>query len=298
MSGYLDGLIAGVFIFSLGLAGVEFIWEWVRGRHTRERFTEMLASGSVGLVSALTDGLQKAVIVGVTFAVWSVTPVRLPVNGWTLIGAVLVVDLVHYWTHRWEHEVRLLWAHHSVHHSSPVYNYSTAARVAFFRVFFDAIYYAPVVLLGFHPVLVLGALTLVAVYQIWLHTELIAARNQVWRVFGLVFCTPSHHRVHHGTEPGYLDRNYGGLLIIWDRLFGTFAPEEERPTYGLTEPLGSTHPVIVHLAEYRALVRDIRAAKSWRAVKEVLLGSPGASKARKKMTRKSKKDATPPQIGR
>lgn len=280
---HLGLFIAGAFVFWIGLVIVEFIWEWVTGKHTKPRFEEMGASGTVGLVSLLTDGLQNAVLIGVAFGAWAITPLRLPVSGWTIFAAVLLVDLVHYWTHRWEHTVRLLWAHHSVHHSSPVYNYSTALRVAAFRVFFDAIYYAPLILLGLHPIVVLGALLLVAVYQTWLHTELIRARGPVWRVFGWVFCTPSHHRVHHGTEAAYLDRNFGGLLIIWDRLFGTFAEETTRPTYGLTTPLGSTKALVVHFGEYVKLWRDLCAADGWRGVWRVLFGRPGGPRQPKRL---------------
>lgn len=268
-------VVAGVFVFSLAVALIEFVWELASRRMTGSRFKEMLASGSVGVVSALTDGMQQAILVGAAVAAFAWTPLRVPINAWTAIAAVLLVDLIHYWTHRWEHEVRLLWAHHSVHHSSPIYNYSTAARVAFFRVFFDAIYYASLVLLGFHPAVVLGSLALVAVYQIWLHSELVDGRSLAWRVFGKVFCTPSHHRVHHGTQPQYLDKNYGGLLIIWDRIFGSFEPEGERPIYGLTRPIASVNPLTVHFAEYCALARDLRSARTWRQAGRALFAPPG-----------------------
>ena len=167
--------------------------------------------------------------------------------------------------------MRFFWAHHSTHHSSPIYNYSTAFRVSFMRTPFDVVYYLVPVLMGFHPVLVLLSLGIVAYYQVWLHNEIIGRLG--WLEY--VLMTPSHHRVHHGTQDKYLDKNYGAITVLWDKLFGTFQKEEERPVYGLTKQLNSVNPLRVHFQEYIHLFRDLRGAKSAGEVAGYFLKPPG-----------------------
>lgn len=262
-----------VAFLGLGLlvAIVEFAWELFTGRLTWTRIKEMLASASVQVPSTLLEKATGAVMLYAFFAVYSVLPWRVEPGWGALLLTLLLVDFIHYWSHRWEHEVRALWTWHSVHHSSPIYNWSVSFRVVFFRAIPDVIYYLPVVLLGIHPLLVVAAISLVGIYQIWLHSAVIGKLG----AFGLVFNTPSHHRVHHGSDAKYLDRNYGAILIIWDRLFGTFQAEEETPTYGLTTPIESVNPLVVHFHEVRALYRDLRRARAWSEVWGYLFGPPG-----------------------
>lgn len=264
-------LLLIVLAFSLGLAVVEFVWEWRSKRLTQDRMIEMGASVSVAIPSAIMDGVFQGLIIAGYLAFYKWIPWKWEI-GWTsLLVALILADFIHYWTHRWEHEIRLLWAHHSVHHSSHVYNYSTALRVVFIRTFYDSVYYLPLVLLGVHPLLIFLSLAMIAFYQIWLHTELIRTLGPLeW-----VLNTPSHHRVHHGSNEIYLDKNYGGILILWDRMFGTFQREEEQAVYGLTEPINSAHPWNVHFHEYRRLWHDIRHASSWSTVYALLSRGPG-----------------------
>lgn len=257
----------------LGLlvAVIEFGYELFTGKMSWNHIKEVLASASVQVPSTLLEKATTGLMLFAMFALYQRIPWRLDIGWASLIVAVLLVDFIHYWSHRWEHEIRAMWTWHSVHHSSPVYNYSTSFRVVFFRAVPDVLYYSPLVLLGFHPLLVVAGLSLVGIYQIWLHNGLIGKLGPLeW-----VLNTPSHHRVHHGSDAKYLDKNYGGILIIWDRMFGTFQEEQETPTYGLTKPIESTNPLVVHFYEVRALYRDLRRAKSWSEVAGYLFGPPG-----------------------
>jgi len=190
-----------------------------------------------------------------------------------LTWAIAIVgwDFGYYWHHRVEHEVRLFWACHVNHHSSQKYNLSTALRQPW-TPFLSFVMYPPLALLGVPPwmILVSGGLNLV--YQFWVHTEAI---GKMPRWFEWTFNTPSHHRVHHGSNAPYLDKNYGGIFIVWDRLFGSFAPEEERVVYGLTKNITSYNPLVIATHEYVAIAKDVARSKSAREVLGYTLGRPG-----------------------
>lgn len=264
-------LILTVLSLSLMLGAIELVCEVCTRKMTRTRLKEMAASFSTAIPTQLVESLSEGLIVALYVGIYQVIPWKLPVSGWSLLGALLVADFVHYWTHRWEHEVRCLWTIHSVHHSSSVYNISTAFRILFLRAPLDTVYYLVPVLLGFHPVLVFLSVIMVAIYQIWLHTELIGRLGWLEAIFN----TPSHHRVHHGANQRYLDKNYSGILIIWDKLFGTFQREDEPVVYGLTTPLNTSHPFAVHFYECIKLARDLRKARSWREACAYLFKRPG-----------------------
>jgi sterol desaturase/sphingolipid hydroxylase (fatty acid hydroxylase superfamily) len=180
-------------------------------------------------------------------------PYHLPATPLVFLLTLLTADFIYYWKHRAAHEVRFLWVFHSVHHSSNEYNLSTAIRLPWFGAFLDAFFYVPAVLVGFDPVLLLLGKILVLLYQYWIHTEVIGSMG--W--FDRCFNSPSNHRVHHGSNRKYLDMNHGGVLIIWDKLFGTYQKEEERPVYGLTKPLVSNNPLAINLHEPKKLALDL-----------------------------------------
>jgi alkylglycerol monooxygenase len=164
-----------------------------------------------------------------------------PVISW--VAAFVLSDFFYYWFHRWSHESAIGWFSHVVHHQSEEYNLSVALRQDAWQPLFSMWFYLPLALLGLAPATFATAYGLVIVYQYWIHTRLIGRMGPLeW-----VFNTPSHHRVHHGVDPKYLDKNYAGVFIIWDRMFGTFQPEEESPTYGTIEPLASWNPSWAHL---------------------------------------------------
>ncbi len=264
-------VIFGIFVFSVGLAIVEFAWEWRKKKLTKWRLGEMFSSFMVFIPAQLTEKAATAVFVGSFFYLDDYIPWQIPVNGWTTLLAILVVDFLYYWEHRWEHEIRMLWSYHSIHHSSPIFNYTTALRVSFIDNFVTWLFYLPAIALGFHPLVVLIAIVFILAYQFWIHTELI--RRLGW--FEWIFNSPSHHRVHHGSDDIYLDKNYGALLIIWDRLFGTLQQEIFQPTYGLTKQINTINPVKVHAYEYVGILKDLRQARSVKEALAYLFNKPG-----------------------
>ncbi len=197
----------------------------------------------------------------------------IPVTWWAGALCFVLDDLAYYAFHRSAHRVRWFWASHVIHHSSQHYNLTTALRqtwTGFWSLSFA--FRLPLLLLGFDVRLVLFVAGINLIYQFWVHTE--AVRRLP---FGLewVLNTPSHHRVHHGSNPRYLDRNYAGVFIVWDRLFGTFEPEDEPVRYGLVHNLASFNPVVAATHEWIAIARDLRAAKTWRGRWMAVAGPPG-----------------------
>ncbi|MFT5221957.1 MAG: sterol desaturase/sphingolipid hydroxylase (fatty acid hydroxylase superfamily) [Glaciecola sp.] len=193
-------------------------------------------------------------------------------TGWIAwVVAMMGKEFLYYWSHRFGHEWRVLWAAHVVHHSSDHYNLSTALRQTWTPLT-GWLFYLPMILLGVNPILLAMAGALNLLYQFGIHTEAI---RKLPAPIELIFNTPSHHRVHHGVQAQYLDRNYGGILIIWDRLFGTFEPEGERPIYGITTPLESYNPLKIATHEYSAILADMRTDDRWSDRLRRLVNGPG-----------------------
>jgi sterol desaturase/sphingolipid hydroxylase (fatty acid hydroxylase superfamily) len=187
------------------------------------------------------------------------------------VAAIAGWDLVYYWNHRLMHEVRGLWAIHVVHHSSERYNLSTALRQPVADVLGCFVPYGALSRAGIRPGLVAQARGINLLYQFWIHTDAIRSIGAAEEVLN----TPSHHRVHHGSNRRYLDRNHGSILIVWDRLFGTFQREEEPVVYGLTKNIDSYAPTVIATHEYRDIVRDIARSTSWRDRLSFVLRGPG-----------------------
>jgi sterol desaturase/sphingolipid hydroxylase (fatty acid hydroxylase superfamily) len=202
-------------------------------------------------------------------------PFHLPNTWWAFLVTVLAVDLSYYWQHRFVHRVRVGWAAHQAHHSSELMNFGTALRQKW-NPWFDVFFLLPLPLLGMSPAWMYLGLGISLVYQFFVHTEMI---DRLPRPIEYVFNTPSHHRVHHGSQSQYLDRNYGGILIVWDRLFRSFEPEGERVVYGLTKNIGTYNPLRVATHEYVAIWRDVRSAATWRARLGHVFRGPGWSPA-------------------
>jgi sterol desaturase/sphingolipid hydroxylase (fatty acid hydroxylase superfamily) len=179
---------------------------------------------------------------------------------WSWALVIVGVDLAYYWQHRFVHRVRVGWAAHQAHHSSQYMNFATALRQKW-NPWFDFFFWLPLPLLGVAPWAIYFGYGINLVYQFFVHTETI---RKLPRPVEFVFNTPSHHRVHHGSDPIYLDRNYAGILIVWDRMFGTFQPELFRPTYGLTHPVDTYNLVKLQYGHYADLWHDVRRASSWR----------------------------------
>jgi sterol desaturase/sphingolipid hydroxylase (fatty acid hydroxylase superfamily) len=189
----------------------------------------------------------------------------------SLLGAMVLWDFLYYWEHRFMHVIRVFWAHHVTHHSSERYNLSTALRQPW-SSFIMSWVFAPMPLLGFPAAKVRRAAQLNLLYQYWIHTE---AVDRLSPRLEAVLNTPSHHRVHHGANRQYLDKNYGGILIVWDKLFGTFEPEVRRVKYGLTKNISTYNPFRIAYHEFAALARDLARSRSWRERVLYTVGRPG-----------------------
>jgi sterol desaturase/sphingolipid hydroxylase (fatty acid hydroxylase superfamily) len=227
---------------------------------------------TMGLGSVVVGVGYKALQLVVYAALYAVTPFRLDTSlWWVWVVIFFAEDLAYYWYHRAHHEVRVLWASHVVHHSSQHYNLSTALRQTW-TPFGGLPFWAPLALLGVPPWAIFLQQSISLIYQFFLHTERV---GKLWRPVEFVLNTPSHHRVHHGMNTRYLDRNYGGILIIWDRLFRTFEPEGERVVYGLTKQLRTYNPLVVATHEYVSIWRDLRGPASWRTRLNHLVRGPG-----------------------
>lgn len=223
--------------------------------------TGIVSVGSVGVLSYLGGLIGR----------WMYDHRFFSVDGWMawVVGTV-VWDFVYYWLHRAEHEVRLLWASHVSHHSSERYNFSTALRQAPFP-WGIVVAFPPIALLGVRPEVIVACGGMNLLYQFFIHTEVV---GRLHPVVEYVFNTPSHHRVHHGSNPGYIDKNHGGILILWDRAFGTFKEEGERVVYGLTRPVGSYNLWTIFIHEYVSIVSALRRTVGWKNKLKLLLGNP------------------------
>jgi sterol desaturase/sphingolipid hydroxylase (fatty acid hydroxylase superfamily) len=230
------------------------------------------ASMLMGLGSLIVNGGARVVALIGYAVLYELSPLRLdPHQWWTWVYAVLAVDLLFYSEHRAAHRVRILWAAHQAHHNSRTFNLSTAVRQKW-NPWWELIVWVPLPLLGMPPWMIFTSFSINLLFQFWVHTERIG-RMPNW--FELVFNTPSHHRVHHASDIDYLDKNYAGILIIWDRMFGSYAEETHRPTYGLTKNIDSFNPFKLQYHEYASIVHDVRATRSWREKLGYVFAPPG-----------------------
>lgn len=256
------------------LIAAEFAVGVARGRNTY-RLNDALNSIGLGVMSQVTGVFGKLLRVGLYTLVFEhVALTRLPADAlWVWVFALLFYDLCYYWLHRAGHRVAVLWAAHAVHHQSEDYNLSTALRQTSSGFLLGWLFYLPMAMAGVPP-LVFGTVALIdLLYQYWVHTQ------QVGRLgwFDRWFCSPSNHRVHHAVNDRYLDRNYGGILIVWDRLFGTFTEEDDAEpcVYGTRSPLRSWNPLWANLQVYRDLALDSWRARSWADKLRVWIKPPG-----------------------
>ncbi len=231
------------------------------------------ASLSMGLGNVVVAVATKAAALAVFFGAYEVRWFEIGTGPWAWLLLFFAEDFCYYWFHRVHHEVRFFWAAHVNHHSSQRYNLSTALRQSWTTPLTGPIFWVPLALLGFHPFMILTQQAISLIYQFWIHTELIGRMGPLEAVFN----TPSHHRVHHGSNVEYLDRNYGGILIVWDRLFGSFEPERDAVAYGLTKNIRSFSPFAIGFHEWRAMLRDVWRAQRWRDRVGFLLRPPGWS---------------------
>jgi sterol desaturase/sphingolipid hydroxylase (fatty acid hydroxylase superfamily) len=249
---------------------------WLERRDGRYDWRAYFASAGDLALRVLSGLLTVGLAAGVLNALWAYRIGTLPLEQpWTWLLLFVGQDFLYYWMHRADHRVRWLWATHSVHHSPTELNLSAAYRLGWTaRLSIAPVFFAPLVLIGFPPLVVGGALAANLLYQFWLHAPWIPPLG----VLEWVLNTPAHHRVHHASNTEYLDKNYGGVLIVFDRLFGTFQSQIESvpPRYGLTHPAAGYNPLRIGLHEWIAIVRDVVRARTPRAALAHLFGPPGS----------------------
>jgi len=246
--------IIGVIFYVLTF--VETIFDVTTKR--RNGWRESMANLAIEIGNRILDNT----IVGAIFIIGFFTIEQLafsdiPVTWWSWALAIIAVDFTYYWMHRIEHERRILWAVHSVHHSSQEYNLTTALRLSWLESLYEWMFFIPLLLIGFDAIQILSSLIVVVLYQTWIHTEKVGRLGWLDGIFN----TPSVHRIHHATNAAYIDKNYGGILILWDRLFGTYQTETEKPVYGITKQLGSSNPLTINFHEFRFIYKDVVKAK-------------------------------------
>jgi sterol desaturase/sphingolipid hydroxylase (fatty acid hydroxylase superfamily) len=237
---------------------------------------DMLASLCLGISSVVIGSLAKGTIFFIYSVIYEHRLFTIPINSWQAWSLCFFADdLSFYWFHRLSHQVRFLWASHSVHHSSEIFSLAAGLRVPVTsQLTGNFLFWAWLPLIGIEPVLVILMKSISITYQFFVHTEVVKKLPGIIEFF---FVTPSHHRVHHGSNVEYLDKNHGGVLIIWDRLFGTFQTEIKRPVYGLTDKINSTNPIAISIYEYKKMINDVRKAKSVKEFFNYVFNAPGWS---------------------
>ncbi len=254
-------------------------WLWAR-RQIMPVYdgTDFWASMRVMVLTVFVDLIPKFLGITLMFVCYDMSPLKDMVGRtwpwWVLL--FFLDDLTYYLFHRGNHEMRWMWAGHSSHHNSQYYNLGTALRQGVGERVSKYLFWCPLALLGFDPVMIVTMLSISLIYQYWLHTEAI---DRMPRWYEYIFNTPSHHRVHHGSNIRYLDRNHGATLIIWDRLFGTFSEElpSEPVRYGLTKNITSHRVTDVAFGEYRNMLQDVSRARDWRDKLAYIFRAPGWS---------------------
>jgi len=242
------------------------------GEHKTYERKETIGSVFIGLGNLAVNLLMKVVLLYGALWIYNALPWRMELNWWTLIPCFVLYDCCSYWSHRISHFNRFFWATHVVHHSAEHYNLTVAFRQSWVQ-HIKIVFFIPVALMGFHPVIFFVASQLSTLYQFWVHTEAIGKLHPFFEKY---FGTPSNHRVHHGSQEKYLDKNFGAAFMIWDHLFGTFQYEEEKPVYGLTTPIeNKTNPFVLNFHEYRDMLTDIKGSDGLKELLFFMFASPG-----------------------
>jgi len=254
----LNPILLSIPIFLL-LIGIELVIERISHRKLY-RLPDAIANFSCGITSQLSGLFMRILGIGIYEILYANFAFFTLEKTWLYwLGLFLLTDLAYYWAHRMSHEVNLFWGGHVVHHQSEEFNLSVALRQSSFQTVWTFAFSLPIAFLGFDTLDFALISALNTLYQFWIHTELV--KKMGW--FEYIFNTPSHHRVHHGRNPKYIDKNHAGSLIIWDKMFGTFQAEEERPVYGITKPINSWNAVWANFSHYSDMMREMRMIPSW-----------------------------------
>ncbi|HEY5691901.1 MAG TPA: sterol desaturase family protein [Cyclobacteriaceae bacterium] len=266
----LNPIVLSIPIFFL-LIGIELAIE--RFSHRKlYRLPDSIANLSCGITSQLSGLFLKVLAIGIYEVIFSNFALfKLERNWLYWVVLFFLVDFAYYWAHRMSHEINLFWGGHVVHHQSEEYNLSVALRQSSFQTVWTFAFNLPLALLGFETLDFALISVLNTLYQFWIHTETINKLGFLEYFLN----TPSHHRVHHGRNPKYIDKNHAGTLIIWDKMFGTFQAEEERPTYGITKPINSWNAVWANISHYAEMGKDLQRINKWSDKIKYLFMKPG-----------------------
>ena len=262
-------LVEAFFIINITLIGIELIMDFFVS--SKRHWDDSVANIIIFSINSLLD---KTLFGAIGFICllpfyYYLSLIEISMNGWTWLLSVFVADFTYYWMHRIEHEHRILWGNHSVHHSSKDYNLTVSLRLSFVEGAIEWVFLIPMIVVGFNPFQAIISLVFVAQFQTWIHTEHIGKLG----ILDEFLNTPSVHRVHHGSNKKYIDKNYGGILMIWDRLFGTFQREEEKVIYGLTKDINSTNPITINFIEYKRIYEDVRQCKGISDKLKIIFGN-------------------------
>jgi len=259
--------VAMLFLLNVGLSGFEIVIDLLTKK--QRRWKDTLANCLIFVSHQLVEKTAYASLGFVALLpFYLITPWHIPMTMWTWLIALLVADFTYYWMHRLEHQHRILWASHSVHHSSKDYNLTVGFRLSLIEGLFEWIFLVPMILLGFNPFQAIVALVLIAQYQHWIHTEHIGKLGWLDEVFN----TPSVHRVHHGSNNQYLDKNYGGILMLWDKMFGTYQREEATVIYGLTRNINTNNVLKILFVEFTRIGSDFNKCRNSRDRLKIVFG--------------------------
>lgn len=250
------------------MVGLEYYFSRKRTSKTTYNKKDSLASAAIGFGNLFVNALTKTAVFYVVVIFYNLTPWSIPHTWWSYILCLILLDFARYWAHRVAHFQRFWWSTHVVHHSSVHYNLSVSFRLSWTQNL-KLLFFLPVIMMSFDPWVFIIVHQGAILYQFWIHTEFI---RKLPKPIEFIFTTPSHHRVHHAVNDKYIDKNFGSTFIIWDRIFGTFQPEEEQAIYGITKPVNTYNPIVLVFHAWGDLFKDIwiRPRKSF----QILFGSP------------------------
>lgn len=233
---------------------------------------ETIGSILVGIGNVVIGVLVKAFLFYLFVLIYNLIPWRMELNWWTFVPCYIVFDFLSYWAHHVSHRLRFFWATHVAHHSGEHYNLTVSFRLSWIQ-YFKLVFFLPVALLGFHPVIIFVTNQIAVLFQFWVHTEYI---RKLHPIIEYIIATPSNHRVHHGSQEKYINKNYGATFIIWDRIFGTYQKEEEQVVYGITKNIEKkANPLHINFHEFTDLIKDVIKGKGLKEKLFYIFGDPG-----------------------
>ena len=263
--------------------------EWGISRYQNRKLydkKETIGSICVGVGNVIINLLLKLTLLYAVVWIYNKLPWRMHLNWWTFLPCYIIFDLCSYWAHRISHQQRFWWATHVVHHSGEHYNLTVLFRLSWVQ-HQKLIFFLPVALIGFHPIIFFVVNQIAVLFQFWVHTEYI---RKLHPVIEYIFATPSNHRVHHGSQEKYINKNYGATFIIWDRIFGTYQEEEEQVQYGITTNIeNKANPIVINFHEYVDMWNDVKGAKGLKRKLFFIFGDP-IDVAREKKTPQTKEN--------